>query len=848
MPKLENPLDPEPVKAETKQQADFERARAAIEHFYRIRPNLEAFARVFTGNPKMTIVPTHGASATDGKRIWVRVGIELGDKYPHVRDLCDKRDAREQLICQACLVRENMLVPLFHEIAHIAYDSFEKMSDVDKESAVIEALEEAERFGIKGRRLDMVRQAMTERPPASYVEAASRISPFLHPILNALEDARVNAMTMDARPGMKVMFRSRSYRIFEHGIEQEDGSLMLWREAPENAQVIIGLFCLASGYNFTGWFTDDVENALRDPELVSLVAASMRTNKASEVYKLGFPILENLRRLGYCKVTGEPEDEPEPEPQPEGQSDEPRDEENPGEAGEPDHEDTGGDDDAEGGDEADSDDEAGTGAQGDGMGDTDTDESEPGGRPDPEREPDEQSDPHGSDGSDEQSDPDGSDEQDGADAGGSDEQSDPDGSDEQDGADAGDGSDDPSEAGISAGDDGDDEAEHGEEGGGDGDEGYADDDDFRQDDDYQGGEANGNSTSTESTFGDDDDRTDEPNLGDPNEVMRILATFGDHDDEHDHDHGDDEPEETTEPTEEEEAIERALVQTRDFDEPSDNVFENRVVENGKAFDAYTVERRPNLQLILPDERVVQRSLGKMRVAFSENKKGKHERNRRSGRVRGSALPRVALDDDRVFQQRKRPGKRDYFVLLGLDASYSTMSGNRMQMIKSAAFAQAELLSRIGVEFEVWAHSCDVTQQKNPDSTYGVFIETQLFPIKMVNERWDSAPKKKMADLRPVSANLDGHTMEFYRKRLDASRATDRVLMYYTDGDMPYENYTEELHILKRELRLCAQRNYEVVGVGVQTDSPKAHGLDTVRLDTLDDTHRVVEELHKRLTR
>lgn len=870
------------TKKLTKAQSDFERASRAIRHFHRVQPNLEAFARVFTGNKKMSIVPTASMTATDGKAIYLRVPIEMGDEKKHRREVCQRRDGRGNLMCEACEMREELLVSLFHEIAHNAYDSFVKMSNRDKEQAVEEAVREAERFGLSGRRLEVIRRSMEEKPPKTYGEASARISPYMQPLINGLEDARINVLTMEARKGMKVMFEASVHRIFEQGIEQPDGSRMHWSDAPHNAQVSVALSQYAQDCYEEGWFAPEVAEAMRDPELRSLAKECVNSSSAAEVYRLGFPILEKLRSLGFCKTEGEPEDEPEPltsdegEPDNEdtgGDHDEETDDPTPGEDS-VEHEDAPDDEEVEG--DQDGDDEEGDAspdtdadssddqASGDGDDEEDADDGE---EPGDEAEGDPGEDGDGATGEDEgntgASQEDASqDEQDESGADG-DAMSDPD-TDDTDGADptpdedgngsdtaTGDASDDdPSDPDGS--DDTDDQdpdtvgagtkESHGAEGG------EEDGDDVEKNQTDGGG----------GTGGDGNHGEPEPDKGSPDDVATAIGTFCTHPHLHDDDpiekdeyrEGDDHEDEPERDPEEEAAIERALVQERDFDEPSKEVYESRVMEAGPAFNMSKVMRRPDKYAVIPTtEPIIQQSLGKMRQAFSENKKGSKERNLRSGKVNAKALGRRApVEDDRVFQKRRRPGKRDYFVVIGMDVSGSTDNGLRIQNIKSAAMAQAELLSRIGIPFEVWAHTCFVNGIDAPETTYGQWLENQMYKVKTIDERWDTKTKKRLESIVPSAANLDGHTMEFYRKRLDKSRATDKVLMYYTDGDMPYENYREELRILKRELRECATRGYEVVGVGFETDSPNKHGLDTVRIDGIEDVPKVVRELHKRLTR
>ena len=87
---------------------------------------------------------------------------------------------------------------------------------------------------------------------------------------------------------------------------------------------------------------------------------------------------------------------------------------------------------------------------------------------------------------------------------------------------------------------------------------------------------------------------------------------------------------------------------------------------------------------------------------------------------------------------------------------------------------------------------------------GSYNKLDIFEIKAPKERWGNAAREALADLKPYSANLDGHTLEYYRKIVQARTETDRLLLYYTDGAMPAANYDEELEILQREIKLCEQ--------------------------------------------
>jgi len=104
----------------------------------------------------------------------------------------------------------------------------------------------------------------------------------------------------------------------------------------------------------------------------------------------------------------------------------------------------------------------------------------------------------------------------------------------------------------------------------------------------------------------------------------------------------------------------------------------------------------------------------------------------------------------------------------------------------------------------------------------------------------------MKSVQPHGANLDGHTLEFYRKRLDEENSTDRILMYYTDGLMPWANKEEELEVLEREIKTCQHKGYTLMGVEIGEGAECPPELDTVKVLEEADVKKVVKHLEKRL--
>lgn len=758
---------------------------------------------------------------------------------------------------------------LYHEIAHIAFDSFQPVNEKDKIAVLKKALaaageedDESTRAGKIARRIDVAPKMVT----SSYIGLASLISPHLPNLVNCMEDWRVNAAMGDARPGTIAAFEARAKRIFERGILLPDGGRSDWIDLPENSQVTVGLMLALAGYDSYLVLADDVVECLQSDEIDALVTR-VRANarSAASIYGYAVEALEILRKFGFCLHEDDPnDDEPEPQPEkaaddaepgekPESDPDSSADESEPSEGGEPgDQDDEPGDsegtksDDGADGESSSTDDDANKDSTGssdsEDDGDEDSDDTsgdsdgDDGDKFDNDAEADDSRTKGGGEPGEE---PDDADQDDASDNDESGETADP----SSDAADAGDGDlGEPAEPDYDDTDPSDDSADV-EDDSGDGERSEAGDPSGMS---GVGGEE-GAATEPDAAPSEPD-----PNLqrGDADQAAAALAHFLGHDRPHmivtDED---DEPmPENMDPStpiemngDEEGVAEltRAVSQGEHFDRPSSEitqvvVFESRKWDTESYFNTYdpSVQEAP--------ESVLGPGLLRMRVAFADNSKSKKVTNLKSGKVNGRTLGRrAAVGDERLFHKRDLPGKKDYFVVVGLDISGSTASG-AIHTIKAAAYAQAQLLHRAGIDFAVYAHTGDY-------STTGVGIDLVIHEIKGPEDAWDVAAQRRLGQLLPTAANLDGHTLEFYRKVCDRSRATEKVILYYTDGAMPAENYQEELEILLAEIQLCTRKGYTLMAVGVGNEEPIQYGFDTARLDTLDDIPNVVRHLERRLS-
>lgn len=805
-----------------------ERARKAVQVFRAMQPGLTGFARALTGNKTMVVELAAGTPRTDGMKIYYRPPIELGDLRRHTRRLCDKRDEHKQLLCDACRIREEVLVIIYHEIAHLAYGSFDTVTDWHKSRILEQAVKE---YGTKySKRL----KARIENAPnevyTSYIGIANLISPFLPMILNALEDARVNASMFKARRGTKVMFDAFATHLFAEGVEQEDHTFMRWAEYPLNAQAMISTFIMASNLNYQqGWLSDKVEQeVIADQQLKELTYQVSTARSVEAVYELSFPVLARLRELGYCLMPEDPDQE------------EPTDEKDSSE-------DESSDSDPSGADDA--------------SAEESSEEESEGGL-------DEDASSGGSDSEDPSGDDNGSRNGDSDTNNGEEEEREDDGN--GSGEAAGDASPETDEHSGAVSPEPECEADskaHERGDAGDIDSSSSGAEKSSQRDQRRSEEeptetetepfSKDNSSSEELVdTGADEGRggitsKDDYYYGGPEEIEGIVEIFG----AHNHNHSPIE-EDSNDPLGDEQALNVAVVQGEYFEKHSTNVLRVNIfrhkdgLEEADAWFGNVGYREQYMRALGIEgdtetpEGVLGPALLESRRVFTDNAAATFEQNLKIGRINRRALgSRAWRDDDRLFQKKRLPGKRDYAVLLGVDISGSTMGANLL-LAKRAARAQAELCARLGVDFEIYAH----TASPRKGSTYGSGLYLNIYEVKTFDEPWDDERINRLTSLSSSSENLDGHSLEFYRKRMDRHSATDKIILYYTDGKMPAANYHEELEVLQREIHTCQQKRYTLLGVGIRTDSPVRHGLDTVVMNDDSNLIDVIRHLERRLIR
>ena len=266
---------------------------------------------------------------------------------------------------------------------------------------------------------------------------------------------------------------------------------------------------------------------------------------------------------------------------------------------------------------------------------------------------------------------------------------------------------------------------------------------------------------------------------------------------------------------------------------------------------------------------------KLRCAMGVNRRTSNIPNLERGRLHGSKLARAPMGNRRVFRRIDKAAKRSYAVLLGVDLSGSTAgsTGGTADSVNDRlvklVFRQAELLHRAGIPFAVVGHTGfsrgpHSMSRLTPGDQAALIAAgvgtgsstTDLFLAKGFKEHWDESAQLALCSWQPGAKNLDGQTMKYYIRMLAKQRATDRLLIYYTDGQMPAEDSVRQRVILERELARAhawSKRKHDrltVIGVGYGCDDPKKYGLDTILVNSTESldkqVHQVVDGLAKRI--
>lgn len=814
----------------TKVEVSPESAQAALKRAQGLLHVWAPLVRAVARNPKLKVQLTGGAPRTDGETVWLRVPIELAFE-DHDKAVCREWDeSKNEYQCPACQVELDCDMALFHEVSHLLAGSF---GHEDPDAELI-ALLEAHWPEVK-----WDRRALSIGEYATPTKANTLIQRLVERFpdqwgffaFNVVEDVYVNASITSARKGLTLIFESFYEKIMKDGILQDDGSIVRFNELHPFIQACAAWSLIASGQPAVTKHLDaDVVAKVKGSEvLMGLVTEINGAHNLVDRFKISMRLLMEMERLEF--FSREPDPEPTPGEGEECEDGEPSD-------GEGDSEGSEGD----GGDDSDGDSDGGDPREGEPTGGTtkETDSTDS-----PTARPDDATSSGSGDGDDDESDSDSGDD----DGEGKNEDGiEPDSDSPTDGDDAS--GDDESEGTDSHGE----SAEVGSDGDGESGDSEASTSPV-PDADSEAAPSDGRAD-LESTGGGKVDHDAAPTaesaetpvgLPDIEEARHAFEVLTGHEGFGDDKDLDSALGEVEEPTSYEERAATELVESAlSFDGVLDHIDGSLVM----ATISDTARTRYNGTLIgdrggaydLPTE-IMAPAAQRMRLALAANRKIGNQRGLTSGpRLDAKTLGyRIPTGDDRIFARRSIPKKRDWTVLIGIDASGSTASG-ALETEKAVAIGIGDLLTQLGIPFSMFAHTGEGASVGGR-SGYKLVIA----PLKTEHQLWKGDGRDNARRLKSGAANLDGHTMQAYRKMLERQKGRDKLLLYFTDGAMPCENGPEEKRILKQECAVLKAKGIYTIGVGIGCDDPRRYGLDTIEVNSTRDIPALLAGIGDRLT-
>lgn len=237
-------------------------------------------------------------------------------------------------------------------------------------------------------------------------------------------------------------------------------------------------------------------------------------------------------------------------------------------------------------------------------------------------------------------------------------------------------------------------------------------------------------------------------------------------------------------------------------------------------------------------------------AFAARKLSHVTPGRRSGKLRASALYRLASGDVRVFEKREPALVTHAAVSLLIDCSGS-MAGAPMRLAAVSAYALSTVLARLGVPFEVAGFTTLKIASAPLDWERWSRFEPLYMPLfKRFEDRWDAPARERLASLLtfPVSRmrnNIDGECVERAAARLALRPEGRRILIVLSDGEPAAEGWLadQEAHLAAVTASL-PRRGIDAIGLGIMSEAVERFYPKHVVIHRLEDLPgTVVRELH-----
>ena len=225
---------------------------------------------------------------------------------------------------------------------------------------------------------------------------------------------------------------------------------------------------------------------------------------------------------------------------------------------------------------------------------------------------------------------------------------------------------------------------------------------------------------------------------------------------------------------------------------------------------------------------------KVKRLFQSVSQTRTEHNHKSGRLDKRDLYRVRNGDRDVFTRKSVRVNAQGTVLYVLTDASGSMSGERFDVTAAAVALLLEAMKPLNIPIKVAAY----TEREDKGC--------QHFIIKDFSEIRSTA--KVIDDYTKVASklyqNADGDTLMLAYREIMARKEPRKIILVLSDG-MPCCDRAGNADRYMREVSELVQKNVEVYGIGIQSDSVKRYYKDNVVLRNTSELESCLLEVVKK---
>ncbi|MWF18738.1 cobalamin biosynthesis protein CobT [Escherichia coli] len=201
---------------------------------------------------------------------------------------------------------------------------------------------------------------------------------------------------------------------------------------------------------------------------------------------------------------------------------------------------------------------------------------------------------------------------------------------------------------------------------------------------------------------------------------------------------------------------------------------------------------------------------------------------RRGRIHGSSIYRLAMNDDRVFRKKEESKAVNACVQQVIDLSAS-MSGITIQLALASAYTIADALDRINVPniitgFTTFGSHMAAGELKAVKYEFSRFESLMLPIIKNWNEKVNSREvRSRMGCVGytfPLLNNVDGESIASLASLFSGRMEDRKIMLVLSDGAPWAVGRGFDAHLRSVAKQIETQTDIDLMAIGIMTDAPE----------------------------